>query len=210
MKEYHTLQGESIAEYEIQRSRFIAHAKHVESEEDARAYLLQQKKAYFDARHNCSAWVLGAEGDKQKSNDDGEPGGTAGNPILESIKKRALTDVIIVVTRYFGGIKLGASGLIRAYGHTAGLGLDAAEIIAMQPRLRVKVTCDYTMFHSIDHFLRQREITTEDISYTDAVAITLLLPPAEAENILSEITELTAARCKYKRQEEILLPVPVK
>ena len=208
MKEYHTIRGESTAEYEIQRSRFIAHAKHAESEEEARAFLLRQKKAYFDARHNCSAWVLGAEGDRQKSNDDGEPGGTAGNPILETIKKRSLTNVIIVVTRYFGGIKLGAAGLIRAYGHAAALGLDAAGIVAMKPRLRVRVICDYTLFHALDHFLRQKEIVTEDIAYTDAVAITLLLPTSETEDILAEITELTAARCKYERQEEILLPVP--
>ena len=105
--------------YEIQKSRFITHIRHVETEEEARAFIQAMKKQYFDARHNCSAYVLGERADKQKSNDDGEPGGTAGNPILEAIKKNALTDVVIVVTRYFGGIKLGAGGLIRAYGHRA-------------------------------------------------------------------------------------------
>ena len=102
--------------YEIQKSRFITHIRHVETEEEARSFIQAMKKQYFDARHNCSAYVLGERADKQKSNDDGEPGGTAGNPILEAIKKNELTDVVIVVTRYFGGIKLGAGGLIRAYG----------------------------------------------------------------------------------------------
>ena len=117
--------------YEIQKSRFITHIRHVETEEEARSFIQAMKKQYFDARHNCSAYVLGERADKQKSNDDGEPGGTAGNPILEAIKKNELTDVVIVVTRYFGGIKLGAGGLIRAYGHAAVLGIEAATRIEM-------------------------------------------------------------------------------
>ena len=209
MKTYHTIQEEGSAAYEIQRSRFLARAEHVESEEAARAVLLAQKKKYFDARHNCSAWVLGETGGRQKSNDDGEPGGTAGNPILEAIKKRGLTDVVVVVTRYFGGIKLGAGGLIRAYGHAAGMGLDAAGIVAMTPFLRVRVTCGYALFNAIDSFLRQKNIRTEDTSYAENVAITLLLPPGESSGILAELTDLTAAQCAYEPLGEALLPVPV-
>ena len=113
MQTYRTIQEQDdalVTHYEIQKSKFITHLRHVETEEEARAFVQAMKKKYFDARHNCSAWVLGPRGDKQKSNDDGEPGGTAGNPILEAIRKNELTDVVIVVTRYFGGIKLGASG----------------------------------------------------------------------------------------------------
>ena len=209
MREYRTLEGESTASYEIQKSRFIAHAKHVESEEAARAYIAQQKKAYFDARHNCSAWILGPEGAKQKSNDDGEPGGTAGNPILEVIKKNDLTNVVLVVTRYFGGIKLGAGGLIRAYGHTASLGLKAATIVAMTPFLQARLLCDYTLFQTISNFLRQRGIRISDTSYTHQVAVTVLLPPEEAENTQKEITDLTAARIQWEILGETMLPVPV-
>ncbi len=209
MNKYLTIQGESSAQYEIQRSRFITHTSHVESEEAAREFILRQKKSYFDARHNCSAWVLGEQGDKQKSNDDGEPGGTAGNPILEAIKKRGLTDVAVVVTRYFGGIKLGAGGLIRAYGHAAGLGLDAADIIAMMPFRQVNITCDYTLFNTIDNFLRQKKIRIEDTSYAEKVTISLMLPPERTESILTEITDLTAARCQYEPLEEVLLPIPL-
>lgn len=209
MKGYRTIQGESTAHYEIQRSRFITHAKHVENEEDAREFITQRKKAYFDARHNCSAWVLGAAGDKQKSNDDGEPGGTAGNPILEAIKKNNLTDLVVVVTRYFGGIKLGAGGLIRAYGHAAVLGIEAADIITMTPYLREKLTCDYTLFNTIDHFLRKKKIRIGDTSYAEHVTMTLLLPPEEAQSILDELTDLTAAQCNFEEEGELLVPVPV-
>ena len=132
MNTYRTIQetDDSVeTTYEIQKSRFITHVCHVENEEDARAFVQSMKKRYFDARHNCSAWVLGELADKQKSNDDGEPGGTAGNPILEAIHKNGLTNVVVVVTRYFGGIKLGAGGLIRAYGHAAVLGLNEAVLL---------------------------------------------------------------------------------
>ena len=209
MKEYRTIEGESTASYEIQKSRFIAHAKHAENEQAARDFIAQQKKTYFDARHNCSAWVLGAMGDKQKSNDDGEPGGTAGNPILEAIKKKGLTDIVVVVTRYFGGIKLGAGGLIRAYGHTAILGLEAAKTVAMTPFLRAQLTCDYTLFQAIDNFLRKQGIRIEDTSYTDRVDLTVLLPPKQAEHLLGEITELTAGRCQHEMLETVSLPIPI-
>lgn len=209
MKEYRTIEGESTAHYEIQKSRFITHAMHVESEEAAREYIIRQKKAYFDARHNCSAWVLGAKGDKQKSNDDGEPGGTAGNPILEAIRKNGLTDLVVVVTRYFGGIKLGAGGLIRAYGHSAVLGLEAAKIVAMTPFRQINLICDYTLFNTIDNFLRQKKIRIGDIAYAEKVAIPLLLPPEHAESILKELTDLTSARCPFEERGEILLPVPI-
>lgn len=209
MNTYQTIGGEGTACYEIQKSRFITHAMHVENEEAAREYLARQKKKYFDARHNCSAWILGARGDRQKSNDDGEPGGTAGNPILEGIRKRELTDVIVVVTRYFGGIKLGAGGLIRAYGHAAALGLEAAGIVAMTPFRQVHVICDYTLFNTIDHFLRQKKIRMGDAAYAEKVAIPLFLPSETSESILRELTDLTAARCQYEDRGEITIPVPL-
>ena len=179
--------------YEIQKSRFITHICHVETEEGARAFIQAMKKQYFDARHNCSAYVLGERADKQKSNDDGEPGGTAGNPILEAIKKNALTDVVIVVTRYFGGIKLGAGGLIRAYGHAAVLGIEAATRIEMTPFTELHVTIGYDLLATVEHWIRQQEIRTEEADYAEAVTLHLLLPPAEVESRLTELRDLTSA-----------------
>lgn len=207
MDVYKTIEGSAEAYYEIQKSRFITHVLHVETEEAARAFVQQMKKQYFDARHNCSAWVLGERGDQQKSNDDGEPGGTAGNPILESIKKKGLTNVVIVVTRYFGGIKLGAGGLVRAYGHSAVLGLEAADIVAMTPFCRIKLKVDYGLLASVEHWIRQKDLRMEDANYAEQVELMLLVLPDERETRLAELADLTAGRCKAEMQGEILVAV---
>ena len=122
---YLTVSGYGEAEIEIQKSRFIAYVQRAEEEEAAAAFIEQIKKKHWNATHNCSAYVIGGNDQWQKADDDGEPSGTAGKPILEIIKKNQLKDTVIVVTRYFGGIKLGAGGLIRAYGKSASAGLKA-------------------------------------------------------------------------------------
>lgn len=194
--------------YEIQKSKFITHIRHVETEEDARTFIQSMKKKYFDARHNCSAYVLGERAGKQKSNDDGEPGGTAGNPILEAIKKNGLTDVVIVVTRYFGGIKLGAGGLIRAYGHAAVLGIEAASCIEMTPFTELAVTIGYDLLASVEHWVRQENIRSEEADYAETVTLHLLLPPAEVEQRLTELRDLTSANFKAETGQTRRLPLP--
>ena len=208
-KPYKTTTGESTANYEIQRSKFITHTQHVESEDEARADILAQKKAYFDARHNCSAYVLGPNGAKQKSNDDGEPGGTAGNPILEAIKKKALTDVVVVVTRYFGGIKLGAGGLIRAYRHSAVLGLDAADIVEMTPLAVIHVRLGYDMLASVENYLRQKKIRTGEKAYAEDVTIDILLQETEKDDVLAVLTDLTSGRARFEDGGTQVIAVPV-
>ena len=211
MKIFKTITGGEIftAEYEIKKSVFIAHVKHVETEESAREFLLAIKKKYFDATHNCSAWILGEMGDKQKSNDDGEPGGTAGNPILDAIKKNELTNIAVVVTRYFGGIKLGAGGLIRAYSHTAALGIAAAEIVQMTALKKISVTVEYPLLAQVENYLRNKKIRVENSEYAVDVTINILLEPAEVENFLADLTELTAANFLAEELAEILIPVAV-
>ena len=193
--------------YEIQKSRFITHICHVETEEAARAFVQAMKKKYFDARHNCSAYVLGEKADKQKSNDDGEPGGTAGNPILEAIKKNDLTNVVIVVTRYFGGIKLGAGGLIRAYGHAAVLGIEAATVVTMTPFQELAVTIGYDLLASVEHFMRQHEIRHDDADYAENVTLHLLVEPADEEQLLTDLANLTSANFTLKRGELKLIAI---
>ncbi|MDY6268084.1 MAG: YigZ family protein [Selenomonadaceae bacterium] len=209
MKPYKTTTGESSASYEIQRSKFYTHTKHVESEEEARAFIQEQKKAYFDARHNCSAYVLGPDGAKQKSNDDGEPGGTAGNPILDAIKKNGLTNIVVVVTRYFGGIKLGAGGLIRAYSHSAVLGLEAADVALMTPLDVVHVTIDYNLLASVENFLRKKEIRTGENAYAEDVVVEILLRAEEKEDVLSALTDLTSGRAQFEDAGTQIIAVPV-
>ena len=187
----------------------MAHVLHVESEDSAREFVLMIRKKYFDATHNCSAWVLGERGDKQKSNDDGEPGGTAGNPILETIKKNALTNCAIVVTRYFGGIKLGAGGLIRAYSHTAALGIANSKIVQMTAFQKISLTLEYNFLATVENYLRNKKIRVVNTDYADVVTLELLLLPAHVENFLVELNDLTAANFLFEELGEILIPVEV-
>ena len=197
------------AAYEVNKSKFLAHVRHVETEEAARDFVLLIRKKYFDATHNCSAWILGERGDKQKSNDDGEPGGTAGNPILETIKKNELTDCAIVVTRYFGGIKLGAGGLIRAYSHTAALGIANSKLVRMTTFKRISLTLEYNFLATVENYLRNKKIRVANTDYADVVTQELLLLPEQVESFLLELNDLTAANFLHEELGEVLIPVEV-
>ena len=209
MENFTTIETGGTAEYEIQRSRFIAEAAHAATEEEARAFLLSCKKKYYDARHNPSAWVLGAGGEKQKSNDDGEPGGTSGNPILEAIKKRGLVDTVVVVTRYFGGIKLGAGGLIRAYGHAAHLALEASSLVRSLQLTRLAVTVDYTLLALVENFVRQEDLRTEDAIYEEKVTLLLLLEERQLAPVQASLTDLTAGRAIFEERGTVWGRVPL-
>jgi len=208
MKNYFTVQAEKIfaADFEIKKSKFIAQIKQVDDENSAKNFIQTVRKKYFDATHNCSAWIIG---DKQKSNDDGEPGGTAGNPILDALKKNNLNFVALVVTRYFGGIKLGAGGLIRAYSQAATLAISSAKIVQMKIFQKIFLTIDYNFLATLENYLRQKKISVENISYADDVTLNIFVEPENVEKFLSEITELTAANFLSEVGEKILLPVDI-
>ena len=209
--DFKTVAGGEIfsAAYEVNKSKFLAHVSHVADENSARDFVQTVRKKFFDATHNCSAWILGERGDKQKSNDDGEPGGTAGNPILDAIKKNSLTNVAVVVTRYFGGIKLGAGGLIRAYSHTAALGIAAARIVQMTTFRKISLTIEYNFLATVENFLRQKKIRVDEKIFTDVAELRLLLLPAQVEKFLAELNDLTAANFLCEELGEILIPVEV-
>ena len=209
MTEFKTIADGEIysAAYEINKSKFLAHVAHVETEEAAREFVMMIRKKYFDATHNCSAWVLGERGDKQKSNDDGEPGGTAGNPILETIKKNELTNVVVVVTRYFSGIKLGAGGLIRAYSHTAALGIASSKVVQMILFQRISLTLEYNFLATVENYLRNKKIRVTNTDYADVVTLEILLLPAQVESFLTDLNDLTAANFLHEELGEILLPI---
>lgn len=206
---YKTTAENGTASYEIQKSRFIAYTSHVETEAEARDFVAAIKKKHFDARHNCSAWVLGADSSQQKSNDDGEPGGTAGNPILEAIKQHGLTNVVVVVTRYFGGIKLGAGGLIRAYSHTASLGLEATPCLEVKPFCLMEAEMDYSLLGTVENWIRNEELRTGETAYLDKVTVRLLVEPADCETISTELTNLTAAQCKITINQPEYMSLPI-
>lgn len=210
MQVYKTTSEDGTAAYEIQKSKFYAYTSHVETEAQAREFVTAIKKKHFDARHNCSAWILGADGSQQKSNDDGEPGGTAGNPILEAIKQHGLTNVVVVVTRYFGGIKLGAGGLIRAYNHTASLGLEATPQVEIKPFCLVSAEIEYTLLGTVENWIRTQGIRTREADYLDKVTVKLLVEPQDVEKIKEALTDITAARCTITAAKPEYLALPIR
>ena len=211
---YTTIAGEmpdgvSPILYEVQRSRFLAYAVRAEDEEDVRTWLQGIKKEHYEARHIPYAMVLGTRADRQRSSDDGEPGGTAGSPILEAVKARGITNAAVAVVRYFGGIKLGAGGLIRAYAHAAGLALDAAQKVRMTPLQTLCVVIDYDLLAAAERYVRDMALLTGETSYAEAVTLTLLVTPDDIEMHRSALTDLTAGRAKYLLGSKDYTAVPL-
>ena len=215
MEAYTTITGEipaggvSPVLYEIQRSRFLAYAIHAEDEEEVRAWLASVKKEHYEARHVPYAMVLGARADRQRSSDDGEPGGTAGSPILEAIKAREITNAAVAVVRYFGGVKLGAGGLIRAYAHAAGLGLETAAKLRMTPLHTMYVQLDYDLLAAAERYVRDAALQTGETNYADAVTLALLVPTGDIELHQRALTDLTAGRARYQLGDQKYSAVPI-
>lgn len=193
-KEYRTVASEAAAEFEEKKSRFIASVKPVTSEEEAAAYISSLKSRYWNATHNVYAYYICGNNTLQKFSDDGEPSGTAGLPVLEAIKKLAVQDVVVVVTRYFGGTLLGAAGLVRAYGRSATLGIEAAGIIKRQLCVVTDMMLEYNLFGKVQSILGAKGYLIKDTSYGRDVQMSFYVPVDEYEPFVSLISEATNAR----------------
>lgn len=191
----------------INKSRFIGYASPIESEEDALAFIDKIKEKHRDATHNVSAYVFGENSSIQRFNDDGEPSGTAGIPALEVIKKEELRNVVVVVTRYFGGIKLGGGGLIRAYTKGAKIGLEAATIVDMVVHQKLKIRLDYTLYGKIENYLLMNEYKVDDTSFDSSVNITICIDNEEVSNFIKEITNLSSGNVEIEELELLHLPI---
>ncbi len=207
---YKTVRREASAEIIIKRSQFIGHAKPVHTEEEAVAFIEEIKSKHKQATHNCSAYKAGDRDQFQKALDDGEPSGTAGKPILEVIKHQGLKNVAIVVTRYFGGIMLGAGGLVRAYTDGAVAALAAAEPVYRVLHTPVFISMDYTWWGKVENELRGKEVLYGNIEYTDQVTVRCLPLAADAERFIAWMTDVTQGQCgvrtddsEYLEHEEI-------
>lgn len=176
MKEYKTVQGYSEDEIVINKSRFIGYSKKCEKEDDARNFIEEINKKHYDATHNCYAYIIGEDKSIVKCSDDGEPSGTAGVPILETIKKENLTNICIVVTRYFGGIKLGAGGLIRAYTKGSVIAINSNIIVEKLIYSHIKMTLDYTFIGSIQNYLSTNNILFSPPTYLENVKFDIYVP----------------------------------
>ncbi len=190
---YTTLEGEGVDEFEERRSLFIGHAKHVTSEEEASEYVKFLKKEYNDATHNVWAYVLKG-GIIARYSDDGEPQGTAGMPVLDVIRKSGVCDAVVVVTRYFGGILLGAGGLVRAYSHGAKIALDAAKIITYEKYSVYKLECSYSDYQKYNVILPQYNALVDSADFTDRVSITFALKSVAVAPLLKKITEMSSGK----------------
>lgn len=193
---YYTVKGYGEHEIEIQKSRFIAYIDRAETEEEAQEFIQSIKKKHWNANHNCSAYLIGENDLIQKANDDGEPSGTAGVPILEVLKKKHLKDTVVVITRYFGGIKLGAGGLIRAYGKATSEGLAATGIVERKLMRIVHTTVDYTWLGKIENELRSSVYQLKEIHYLDKVEIETFVEEAQTETFKEWMVELTSGQCE--------------
>lgn len=202
---YLTVKQSGEHEIVIQKSRFIAHVTRVETEQEAQEFIQNIKKQHWNATHNCSAYLIGEHDQIQKANDDGEPSGTAGVPILEVLKKRNLKDTVVVVTRYFGGIKLGAGGLIRAYGKSTSEGLDAVGIVERRLVQIMHVKIDYTWLGKIEKELRASEFKIKEIHYLDVVVIETYVDENRTQDFTDWMIELTNGQALLEQGEMVYL-----
>lgn len=176
----------------IKKSRFLSFIKRTESEEEAKAFITDIKKEHKAATHNCSAYIVGKSALIQKADDDGEPQGTAGVPILEVLKKEELYNVAVVVTRYFGGIKLGAGGLIRAYSQGASSAVQKAGKVIEVPVVPLTVTLDYTFTSKFEHYLGTTDVKIASTDYTDKVSYVLHIKEKGVDDIVNTLKEITS------------------
>lgn len=200
---YQTVNGYGEHEIVIEKSRFIAHISRAETEEEAIEFIQSIKKKHWNATHNCSAYLIGEHDLIQKANDDGEPSGTAGVPILEVLKKRKLKDTVVVITRYFGGIKLGAGGLIRAYGKATSEGLIATGIVERKLMQVVHVKVDYTWLGKLENELRASIYEIKEIHYLDAVEFEVFVEEAQVGQFNEWMIEMTNGQGKISTGETL-------
>ncbi|WP_347562698.1 YigZ family protein [Clostridium sp. HBUAS56010] len=202
-KAYRILYKGATGEITEKKSRFIANFKPAASEEEALAFIEEMRKKYWDARHNCYAWIIGKKGEEKRCSDDGEPSQTAGKPMLDILEGEELVNVCVVVTRYFGGTLLGTGGLVRAYSGAVREGLKACTTLMVQPAKKVLLSTDYNGIGKLQYLLGQMEILTLDSQYTDQVALTILVPDEKEEKLENEIREATSGKAGYMELEEV-------
>ena len=201
---FRSVYGYGEAEYVIERSRFIAHVSPAETPEEARLFIAGIKDKYKDATHNVPAFVCGRGSEHQWQSDDGEPQGTSGMPVLKLITSEELTNVAVVITRYFGGIKLGTGGLARAYTHAAKLGIEQAGICEVKESALLKYSFDYTHLGKIQNLVADRGFDLKDVEYTNTVSAIISCPEEDAGSLRSAVSDLTAGKAILLSEDTVL------
>ncbi|MFF8601049.1 YigZ family protein [Streptomyces sp. NPDC015232] len=197
-EQYRTLAGEGVHESEINRSRFICALAPVATEDEAQEFVARIRREHPTATHNCFAYVIGADASVQKASDDGEPGGTAGVPMLQMLLRREMRYVAAVVTRYYGGVKLGAGGLIRAYGGVVGEALDALGTVTRRRYRLATVTVDHQRAGKLQNDLRATGIAVREVGYGAAVTIGIGLPDSDVTRFTAWLADVTAGTAGFE------------
>lgn len=200
---YKTVYKGGVGEIEEKKSRFIASIEPVSCEEEAIAFFNKKKKEYWDARHNCTAFTIGEKHENTRCNDDGEPSGTAGRPMLDVLLREDIHNVAVVVTRYFGGTLLGTGGLVRAYQKSVQEGLKNSVIIERHKGCHLTINTDYTGLGKIQYILAGAGITTLDTEYTEGVCIHTMVPSEQLLTLQNEITQGTSGQAKMELGDEV-------
>lgn len=209
--EYRTISQDGQAQEEIKKSRFICHAKRVYSEEEARDFIAAIKKEHYKATHNCSAFIVGEKSEIKRTSDDGEPSGTAGIPMLGVMENHQVTNVCFVVTRYFGGIKLGAGGLIRAYAGSVALAIKEIGLIEIKEQAGLRLKMSYSQYQNFDNFLKAEDLIEFDTEFTDLVATTIYIDKQEKETLEQKLIEFFNGKIQIDDQglREVEIPLTV-
>ena len=207
--EFRTIKEDGQVQEEIKKSRFICHAKRVYSEEEARDFITAIKKEHYKATHNCSAFIIGERSEIKRTSDDGEPSGTAGVPMLGVLENHNLTNVCVVVTRYFGGIKLGAGGLIRAYAGSVALAVKEIGIIEIKEQAGIAIQMSYTQYQEYNNFLKEHNLMELGTNFTDQVDTMIYVDKEEKENIKASLVEFFNGKVTLTDQGLREVEVPV-
>ena len=187
--EFRTIKEDGQVQEEIKKSRFICHAKRVYSEEEARAFITAVKKEHYKATHNCSAFIIGERSEIKRTSDDGEPSGTAGVPMLGVLENHNLTNVCVVVTRYFGGIKLGAGGLIRAYAGSVALAVKEIGIVEIKEQAGIQIQMSYAQYQEYGNFLKEHNLMELETNFTDQVDTIIFVDKEDKEGTKAALIE---------------------
>ena len=207
--EFRTIKEDGQVQEEIKKSRFICHAKRVYSEEEARDFITAIKKEHYKATHNCSAFIIGERSEIKRTSDDGEPSGTAGIPMLGVLENHNLTNVCMVVTRYFGGIKLGAGGLIRAYASSVALAVKEIGIIETKEQAGIAIQMSYAQYQEYSNFLKEHDLMELETNFTDQVDTMIYVDKEEKENIKAALVEFFNGKVTLTDQGLREVEVPV-
>ena len=207
--EYRTIKEDGQVQEEIKKSRFICHAKRVYSEEEARDFITAIKKEHYKATHNCSAFIVGERSEIKRTSDDGEPSGTAGVPMLGVLENHNLTNVCVVVTRYFGGIKLGAGGLIRAYVGSVALAVKEIGIIEIKEQAGISIQMSYAQYQEYGNFLKENNLIELETNFTDQVDTMIFVDKERKDDIKADLIEFFNGKVTLtdKGLREVEVPV---